>query len=185
MENVSIHEIERDELDQFFTYLRNHLNENGEESLLFQPITREQLKINSEWTEKFTTGFSTTFGKIGWRKLWVAKTNRNQIIGHIDIRSRNELNTTHRVLLGMGVDSGFRGLRIGHSLLKYAIEYCKDHERIHWIDLEVLTDNTPAIKLYIKNDFEVLTNYVDMFRIGGKSYDYTLMTLEVSRKIDI
>lgn len=180
MENITIHEIEMKEFDRFLDYLKRHLNENGDKNVLFQPLTKKQSMINSEWAEKFKIGFRKNFGEIGWRKLWVAKNERNQIVGHIDIRSRNELNTTHRVLLGMGVDSSYRNLRIGQRLLKFVIEYCKNHEEINWIDLEVLTNNTPAIKLYIKNDFKILANHVDMFRIENKSYDYTSMTLRVN-----
>lgn len=181
MNSITVEEIKLEEFTEFFRYLSKHLSENGMgNDILFLPLSKDQLQKDHEWEEKFMTGFHKEFGRTGWRKLWIAKNHENQIIGHIDIRSRNELNTRHRVLLGMGVDSGFRKMRIGQQLLDSVIEYCENHTEIDWIDLEVLTNNTPAISLYSKNNFKVLANFIDMFRIDGKSYDYTSMTLMVS-----
>jgi ribosomal protein S18 acetylase RimI-like enzyme len=118
-------------------------------------------------------------GEIGWRKVWVAINEESNIVGHIDIRSQNQLNTEHRVLLGMGVDSNFRNLKIGHELLKLVIDYCRNNHKISWIDLQVLTNNIPATKLYKKMSFEQLSVTKDMFRIDNISYDYTSMTLNV------
>lgn len=179
MEQIDIEELELSKFDLFLEYLTAHLNENGKENILFQPISNSQLQIDAEWENKFKRGFKKEFGEIGWRKLWVAKNSSNQIVGHIDIRSRNELNTKHRVLLGMGVDSNHRKLKIGQKLLRFVITYCRNHNKICWIDLEVLTDNKPAMKLYLKNDFIILANTIDMFRIENRSYDYTAMTLSV------
>jgi ribosomal protein S18 acetylase RimI-like enzyme len=119
------------------------------------------------------------YGEIGWRKIWVALTKENNIVGHIDIRSTNKLNTEHRVLLGMGVDSNFRSLKIGHQLLEFIIDFCRNNRKISWIDLEVLTSNIPAKRLYEKMNFEQLSVTKDMFRIDNISYDYTSMTLNV------
>ncbi|MEZ4827832.1 MAG: GNAT family N-acetyltransferase [Bacteroidia bacterium] len=101
------------------------------------------------------------------------------MVGHIDIRPNNHPNAEHRVLLGMGVDSNFRGLKIGHQLLAFVIEYCKNNPKISWLDLEVMENNIPAKRLYEKMNFETLATTKDMFRIEGISYDYTSMTLRV------
>ena len=129
--------------------------------------------------EKFRTGINKKFGETGWRKLWIARNNNGKIVGHIDIRSRNELNTEHRVLLGMGTDSNYRYLKVGQRLLNYVIDYCQSHTKISWIDLDVLSNNIPAIRLYEKLDFQLLSSVHDMFRIHNKSYDYKSMTLNV------
>lgn len=182
MNSITVEEIKLEEFTEFFMYLSKHLSENGmANNVLFLPLSKDQLQQGDEWKEKFMTGFNKEFGEAGWRKLWVAKSHENQIIGHIDIRSRNELNTRHRVLLGMGVDSNFRKMRIGQGLLEAVINYCEKHDEIDWLDLEVLTNNIPAISLYSKNNFKVLANFIDMFRIERKSYDYTSMTLRVSQ----
>ncbi len=63
--------------------------------------------------------------------------------------------------------------------LEHVIEYCTHDPRITWLDLELLSNNTPAKRLYQKMRFQELSTKVDMFRIGDDSYDYTCMTLKV------
>ena len=179
MENIIIKELALEEFEDFMNYLTIHLSENGKDNHFFQPVSKDQLNLDAEWQEKFKAGLTKTWGETIWRKLWLAKNRENQILGHVDIRSRNEPNTLHRVLLGMGVHSDFRKMKIGQQLLTYAIKYCINHPEIVWLDLEVMTNNIPAVNLYLKNDFNIVANYADMFRIEGKSFDYTAMTLKV------
>ncbi len=70
-------------------------------------------------------------------------------------------------------------MKIGQNLLAFIIDYCKANRQISWIDLQVLTNNIPATKLYKKMNFEELSITKDMFRIDNISYDYTSMTLNV------
>ncbi|MTI29519.1 GNAT family N-acetyltransferase [Xanthovirga aplysinae] len=177
---IKIEEIKKEQLDAFIDYFNFHLSENGKgKNPIFQPLSQEQSILTEEWKEKFEIGLIKNFGEIGWRKLWIATTQENQIVGHIDIRSYNELNTSHRVLLGMGVDSNFRKLKIGQKMLEFVIAYCRKQPKISWLDLQVMTLNTPAIGLYKKMEFQILTNTIDRFRINNVSYDYTSMTLNV------
>lgn len=177
---ISIKELNKDNLDDFIQYLIIHLSENGQNgTALFQPLSKQQSALSNEWKAKFKDGINKKNGEIGWRKVWIAINEESNIVGHIDIRSQNQLNTEHRVLLGMGVDSNFRNLKIGHKLLKLIIDYCRNNHKISWIDLQVLTNNIPATKLYKKMNFEQLSVTKDMFRIDNISYDYTSMTLNV------
>lgn len=177
---ISIKELSKDKLEDFFQYLKIHLSENGlNGTTLFQPLSKQQSALSNEWKLKFEEGMNKEFNEIGWRKIWIAINKENIIVGHIDIRSNNQLNAEHRVLLGMGVDSNFRSLKIGHKLLEFIIEYCRRNRKISWIDLEVLTNNIPAKSLYEKMNFEQLSVTKDMFRIDNISYDYTSMTLNV------
>ncbi|WP_264530491.1 GNAT family N-acetyltransferase [Flavobacterium sp. N502540] len=174
---ISIKELNKDKLDDFFQYLNIHLSENGQKgTALFQPLSKQQSTLSNEWKAKFEDGMNE---KAGWRKIWIAINEEEKIVGHIDIRSQNQSNAEHRVLLGMGVDSNFRNLKIGQNLLEFIIDYCKDNRKISWIDLQVLTNNIPATKLYKKMNFEELSITKDMFRIDTISYDYTSMTLNV------
>lgn len=177
---VKIIEVKKEHMNALFKYLAVHISENGnQENILFQPLTKEQSKLNSEWKEKFESGLSKSFDEYGWRKLWIAMNEENQIIGHVDIRPYNEFNTKHRVQLGMGVDSNFRNLRIGQELIEFVIDYCKKQPAFSWLDLQVMTNNVPAIKLYEKMNFKEISTAIDMFRIDAISYDYTSMTLQV------
>jgi ribosomal protein S18 acetylase RimI-like enzyme len=175
---ISIKELNKNNLDDFIQYLTIHLSENGPETL-FQPLSQQQSGLSIEWKAKFEDGIHKKDGETGWRKAWIAINEENKIVGHIDIRSHNQLNTEHRVLLGMGVDSNFRNLKIGQKLLEFIIDYCRNKHQISWIDLQVLTNNIPATRLYQKMNFESLSITKDMFRIDNISYDYTSMTLNV------
>ena len=179
---ISIKELEKDKFDDFIHYLSIHISENGQDGApLFQPFSKQQSLFLDHLKFKFENGINKKYSEIGWRKVWVAINKENKIIGHIDIRSQNQLHAEHRVLLGMGVDSNFRKLRIGQKLLEYIVKYCNDTNTISWIDLHVLSNNTKAINLYKKMNFEQLSLTKDMFRIENVSYDYTSMTLNVEK----
>jgi len=177
---ISIKELENENLKDFFQYLTIHISENGQNSpTLYFPLSKEQSTLSDELKIKFKEGMNKEIGEIGWRKVWVAFNQESKIVGHIDIRSKNQLNAEHRVLLGMGVDINFRSLKIGQKMLEFLIEYCRKNPKISWIDLEVMTNNTPAKNLYEKMNFEHLSTTKDMFRINNILYDYTSMTLNV------
>lgn len=179
---ILIKELDNERLEDFFQYLNIHISENGQNgTILYFPLSKEQSILSNELMIKFKEGLSKDIGENGWRKVWVAFNREDKIVGHIDIRSNNQLNSEHRVLLGMGVDINFRTLKIGQNLLEFTIEYCRKNSKINWIDLEVMTNNIPAKNLYEKMNFEYLNNVKDMFRIDNISYDYTSMTLNVAK----
>jgi ribosomal protein S18 acetylase RimI-like enzyme len=180
---INIEQLKIEGLNKFFDYLTIHLSENGTNNTpLFLPLTKDESQINEGWKEKFIIGLNQNSGNPGWRKLWIATNQENQIVGHIDIRGHHDKNTAHRVLLGMGVDSRFRKLNIGQRLVEFTISYCKKESQICWIDLQALTNNLPAIHLYKKMGFQEQAVFTDMFRIDNLSYDYTAMTLNVDSK---
>ena len=59
-------------------------------------------------------------------------------------------------LAKMGVTSGYQGLKIGQRLMETAIDYAKTHHIQH-LFLESNTRLAPALNLYIKNGFRVVT----------------------------
>ncbi|OYQ43499.1 hypothetical protein CHU92_03300 [Flavobacterium cyanobacteriorum] len=177
---ILICELEKVNLEEFFQYLATHIKENGQNgSMLYFPLSKEQSILSDEMKAKFLEGIHKEFGETGWRKAWVALNGEGNIVGHADIRTNNQLNSGHRVLLGMGVDINFRNLKIGQKLLNFIIDYCRNYPGICWIDLEVMTANTPAKSLYEKMKFEHVSTVKDMFRIDNISYDYTSMALNV------
>lgn len=166
--------------EEFFQYLEQHIAENGQEgNIVFLPLSKDQSTLSDALKEKFLEGMHKPYGENGWRKAWIATHANNQIIGHIDIRSHNQPNAEHRVLLGMGVHSQYRNHKIGQQLLQTVIDYCRNHPKIAWLDLEMMANNHPAKKLYEKMGFEIIGEVKDMFRIDQNTYDYTSMTLKV------
>ncbi|MCW7551627.1 GNAT family N-acetyltransferase [Endozoicomonas gorgoniicola] len=177
---MKIIEARKTDLNSFFIYLEEHLLENGENAdFLFQPVSRNQKKLAESTKDKFTIAFSNEFGESGWRKLWVAKDESGKIRGHIDLRPHSDVNCQHRVLLGMGVDSLYRKQGIGTELIKTAINFCQENKVIDWLDLCVLSENTPARNLYLKNGFSIVGEFQDQYRIDGQSISETAMTMGV------
>ncbi len=85
------------------------------------------------------------------------------------------LNTSHRALLGMGVDSAFRRLGLGQLLIDEIARWTKTNTDIEVIDLQVITANDTAHRLYLRNGYKLLGQYEDMFRIDGQSVGYCWM----------
>ncbi|MEM7208862.1 MAG: GNAT family N-acetyltransferase [Pseudomonadota bacterium] len=175
-----IRPLELEELGTFFKYLSVQLSEINEEgSLLFQPVSRDNLRLPEEKKERFSKGLSVNVGQQGWRRAWVAISHRAEFVGHIDLRGHTEDHTKHRALLGMGVSKNFRRRGLGKRLIETAVYWSTAETAIEWIDLWVLSNNTPALELYRHTGFEQLGQVDDMFRIDGSSEGYILMTRKI------
>lgn len=101
----------------------------------------------------------------------------DEICGHINLRHHDDEYRYHRVLLGMGVDEGYRQQGLGSRLVAAAVEFCQKHDRIDWLDLQVLGSNMPANYLYVKLGFNIIGKTVDCYRIDGQSISETMMAL--------
>ncbi|MEZ8317496.1 GNAT family N-acetyltransferase [Vibrio splendidus] len=166
------------DLESFFEYIGAQLLENADDnSPLFQPISKENCVVSEQFKDKFRNGFEANLGENGWRKLWVIKDSKERVFGHIDLRHYGEEYKFHRVLLGMGVDSSLRKQGLGVELIKCVTEFCNESPSIDWLDLNVLSNNLPAKKLYLKCGFEVIGEVPDCYLIEGQFVSETMMTL--------
>ncbi|UUA72550.1 GNAT family N-acetyltransferase [Cellvibrio sp. QJXJ] len=175
---MEIIEAKLSDLPPFFEYLAIQLFDNAaDNSPLFQPIAKEHCQVSDLLKAKFQNGFEFTTGNPDWRKLWLAKNRDDQILGHIDLRHYNDEYRFHRVLLGMGVHHAARKQGIGLKLLETVILFCRESSSIEWLDLNVLSNNLPAKKLYLKCGFTIIGEMTDCYRIDGKLIAETTMTL--------
>ena len=178
-ELVSLRPLETDQFDQFVAYLNDHLLDNGRDATYFQPLPRNASFSSSESAEAFRVGISLGLDRLGWRRLWVARDPGGRIIGHADLRSHSARSAEHRCLLGMGVDRDHRKNGLGNRLICQAEDWVKASELLEWIDLQVLSSNTPALRLYERAGFVRTGDVPDMFRIDGHSLAYTSMAKHV------
>ncbi|MFC4635319.1 GNAT family N-acetyltransferase [Dokdonia ponticola] len=118
-------------------------------------------------------------GKIGWRRVLIAVNNKNQILGHIDVKSYDQKHTSHRAILGMGVHRDHRRQGVGGSLIESMFSWVKANTELAQIDLWVLSQNLNAIKLYFKSGFKKIAEVEEMYGIDNKSYNAILMTKEL------
>jgi len=172
----SIDLVEVQEFDQFLAYLNDHLSDNGSGGAYFQPLSRSDSTFPPERAVTFRAGLALPVGQAGWRRLWAARNSSGQIVGHVDLRSHVERFAEHRCLLGMGVDRRHRKTGLGRRLIEHALEWAQATEPLEWIDLQVLSSNREAIRLYERSGFNKIGETHDMFRIDGQNFSYTAMT---------
>lgn len=163
----------------FIVYLNDHLVDNGVEGKYFQPLPRSRSIFPIEREAAFRDGLAIPVGAPGWRRAWVARSADRQIVGHIDLRAHPENFTGHRCLLGMGVDRRHRRAGLGAALLAHARQWASEVARLEWMDLQVLSDNSAALALYRRAGFAAAGEMKEMFKIDGKTFSYTTMSIRL------
>ncbi|MYM93932.1 GNAT family N-acetyltransferase [Duganella vulcania] len=177
MSQLPIDLLEPADFDDFLRYLNDHLSDNGRgDTAYFQPLPRDDSRFPADKADAFQAGMRTALDAPGWRRVWVARADDGRIAGHVDLRAHPERHAAHRCLLGMGVDRAFRRLGLGGRLIEHAAQWARASARLDWIDLQVLSVNTPAIALYRHNGFVQTGEIPDLFRIDGRSLAYTSMS---------
>jgi ribosomal protein S18 acetylase RimI-like enzyme len=171
------------DLAPFFAYLDDHLRDNGTDGTpLFQPMAPGQKRLPAGLRIAFIKGLDIPLGLPGWRRLWLAIDAYGDIAGHIDLRGRPEPAATHRAMLGMGVHRVWRRRGLGRRLLETAAAWARAETDIEWIDLEVLSENRPAVELYARAGFTTVARVADMLRIAGVGHDLSYMAFRLRQR---
>jgi len=173
---MTIEAVTTSSLDSFIEYLNDHLADNGVGGRYFQPLPENASRVPPQMEEAFRSGVEIPVGNPGWSRQWVARSPDRKIIGHIGLRARLEPFAEHRCLLGMGVDCNHRRSGVGAALLSYAEQWAATIAKLEWIDLQVLSGNAPAIRLYLRTGFTRTGELPEMFRIDGQTLAYTSMS---------
>ena len=170
------------ELDAFMGYLEDQMADNGQNGTpLFQPSPRGAPWISSDKVGPFRLGIDIPVGQPRWRRSWCAHDDSGAIIGHVDLRAHDESLTSHRALLGMGVDRAHRRRGLGGALVRHALGWAQHATTLEWIDLSFLGGNLPAERLYRSVGFTVVGTVPDRFRIDGLPVDEISMARRIDR----
>jgi putative acetyltransferase len=78
-----------------------------------------------------------------------------EVLGQLGIEMRKNVRRRHAATLGMAVKSSARRQGVGSALLTAGIDLAERWLAVRRIELEVYTDNEPAIALYKKFGFAV------------------------------
>ena len=170
-----------DDFAAFIVYLNDQLSDNGGEAGYFQPMPHGQSAFPAERAEPFRSGLVIAVGAKGWRRAWVARAADGRIVGHIDLRAHPEAFTSHRCLLGMGVDRHHRRAGLGAALIAHARHWAVEVARLEWMDLQVMSQNAAALALYRRAGFATVGQIDDMFHIDGMAFSYTTMSMRLDR----
>jgi RimJ/RimL family protein N-acetyltransferase len=173
----AIHSVAPADLPALFVYLDDHLRDNGRDGTpLFQPMPRADSRFPTDKRAAFAIGLHAEVGAPGWRRAWMALDADGAICGHVDLRARPERAAQHRCLLGMGVHRDFRRQGLGERLLATALDWARAQEALDWVDLEVLSANAPARRLYQRCGFATFGELPDLFRLDGEQHGYVYMS---------
>ena len=102
-----------------------------------------------------------------------------ELAGIITIRNPQHPRLRHTTNLGMFVDENHTGKGVGSALIEFALRYS-----FHWLgavkaELEVFTDNQPAIGLYKKFGFREEGIRTKSALRNGQYVDVLMMGLEI------
>lgn len=99
-----------------------------------------------EWTKRLAEPRPDTY-------LLVAEID-GRVVGNLGL-SVNHGRRRHAAGIGMGVHDDYQGRGVGTALLAAAIVLAERWLGVHRIELDVYTDNEPALRLYRRFGFEI------------------------------
>jgi putative acetyltransferase len=79
----------------------------------------------------------------------------DELIGELDISTTPRPRRRHAGQIGMGVRDDWHGKGAGTALMRAAVEMADNWLNLGRLELEVFTDNEPAIRLYQKFGFVI------------------------------
>jgi RimJ/RimL family protein N-acetyltransferase len=100
----------------------------------------------------------------------------SNLIGWCDIRRNDYPTLDHAGELGMGMLKPYRGKGIGLALIREAVRLAQERG-LEKVELEVFATNTPAIRLYEKEGFEVEGRKRRARKLDREYEDIILMAL--------
>jgi putative acetyltransferase len=79
-----------------------------------------------------------------------------EVVGHLNIHTfPNRPRRQHAAAIGMTVRDDFQGQGVGTALLQAAIDLADNWLNLRRLELEVYTDNEPAVRLYTQAGFVI------------------------------
>jgi len=97
-------------------------------------------------------------------------------IGFMGLSNIDKTNKNADVFIAIGEDE-YRGKGIGKIVMKWIIDYGFKKLKLHKINLGVIKDNVPAVKLYKSVGFVVEGQMKDEVFCKGKYYDFLSMAI--------
>ncbi len=79
---------------------------------------------------------------------WLLALDGERVVGMLDMVGGDRAESAHSVALGITVAQAWRNRGVGRALLTRAIEWARRADGVSRIELEVFSDNAPAMHLY-------------------------------------
>ena len=169
------------EFDEFIAYLNDQLADNGVHGQpYFMPFDQAHSRVSPNKSAAFRQALGIPYGKAGWRQLWLCRSEQGRLIGHVDLRAHADSSCAHRCILGMGVHRDYRQAGIGTQLISYVEQWANTTSTIKWIDLQVLSNNLPAVQLYLSRGFIRCGEIPALYQLDGQFFSETLMVKKLT-----
>ena len=152
--------------------------ESGKDGIYFGPYSRKDKFSKDKIKKKTLDRWNRNIDTPHWRKAWGIFHNK-KIVGNAQIQTGELLTGLHRVEISIVILKEYRNKGLGKRLLHVLINWCKQQESIHWIDLGVFSGNNNAMALFKKVGFQKVGYIEDCWLIDGKSISETLMSIKV------
>ena len=104
-----------------------------------------------------------------------------EVVGHLGVETLpHKVRRRHAGQLGMAVRDDWQGKGIGTALMQAAVDLADKWLNLRRLELEVFTDNEPAIRLYTKFGFQIEGTLAGFaFREGQFVDVYTMARLRL------
>jgi len=170
------------DIEAYVDHMERHVPQSGRDgALIYNPFDNanrwdggDDLATRSEleWAQSTSAP--------GWRRVWGVFDRNARVVGSINLKGYGLASQSHRCLMAMGIEEGFRGEGVGTALLNAAVNWAREQPQLDWVDLGVFSTNAPARALYTAFGFIEVGVTPDLFRVWGQSVDDVTMVLDVS-----
>lgn len=120
-------------------------------------------------------------GAPGWRRAWVLRTPDGSVVGHADLRGHPVPAAAHRCLIGVSVMPAYRRRGWGARLMAQAETWLVEHSALEWVDLQVLSMNEGAFRLYLAGGYVKVGEIAEMFKVDGQYFSFISMSKKLRR----
>jgi UDP-4-amino-4,6-dideoxy-N-acetyl-beta-L-altrosamine N-acetyltransferase len=109
-------------------------------------------------------------------KKFFTISDNDKPIGFMGFSNINLVNKNCDLFIMIGEDD-YRGRGVGKIAMDWLIDYGFKKLKLHKINLGVIADNIPAVKLYKKLGFKIEGTMIDEVRYKNKYYNFYSMAL--------
>jgi putative acetyltransferase len=110
--------------------------------------------------------------------------SQGRLIGRVSVGRIEQPNREHVATLGITVGCGFRGMGVGRALMARAHSWVSEKPWLERIELEAVSENLPAIRLYESFGFETEGVRRKAMKKNGRYFDLLLMARMPNSKFD-
>lgn len=167
--NTSIRPIEQEDLDKLYQW-RNNPNIFSQLGGGFLPTSKSEMNT---WMENFSK-----FDKNNFRFIIEYQNNK---VGFISLTNINYINKNADLGIYIG-EEGYQGKGIATNALKILQYFAKNTLNLTKIKLRVSQNNPAAIRLYEKNDYNIVGEMKNEWFVNGEWVNVYIMELFLSKE---